>query len=123
MNICFEVSLNGKKLTTAGMDSPAQVLITSLSFVKQFPPDKAVNLSLHVSGLHELHQEHYEWLQEPLRIHDEVVIRVMDSGTPDSPVRTIQRAEDRNAVLKRKLAYYYRLKEELKEVLEGAEQV
>jgi hypothetical protein len=69
-----------------------------------------------ISGLDTIKNEHYQWGQTPLAQWDEVLIRIADSRSISSySVKTED--ELKAEVLERKLKYFYKLKEELKEHL------
>ena len=92
--ITFEVFINGKKVTTAGV-ADYGVLSAILSWVKR-RQEKGEELSLNIGGLvsNDLQTEHLNWLQQDLKVGDEIVIKIVDAEKAD-PVasRTLKSAE------------------------------
>lgn len=87
---CFEVTINGKKVCTAGIGDYG-VLNTILSFVggkessDQTPSER---LELTVFGVATSTvgaSEHLEWLRRDLLVGDEIVIRIIEASECDQP--------------------------------------
>jgi hypothetical protein len=83
----FEISLNGKKLCTAGVGDNG-VLVAGANWVGK-PGDE--DLFLTVSGLSSSRSEHVDWIsQKPLRVSDEIQIRVVETTQVDEPTERKQ---------------------------------
>jgi hypothetical protein len=94
---CFEVYLNGEKLCTAGIGD--QGVLTAIvnwissrhGDVRQTAPEAAVGpprLMLSVGGLASSCDQHMQWIgpgDKPLKVGDEVMIKVIEALTPDAP--------------------------------------
>ncbi len=119
--ICFEVSLNGRRLTTAGIPGFA-VLNTILNWVNRRPrPGRAGSseLCLSVGGLDSNGPDYagygtfLDWVRRPLKSGDLVKVRVLERESADPPTA---RRSDSKAELERdrKDSNRYYLKEHLK---------
>lgn len=94
-NLCFVVSLNGKRLCVAGVD--AGVLHAVISWVGGSPRttrkggrSKAGATDLHVSGLYSPDPEtqiHPLWAHRRLRDGDAITLRLVRGAKPDRPHR------------------------------------
>jgi len=95
---CFEVTINGEKLCTAGVEDG--VLTSILAYVKRArrPEDereghtseKVESLDIRVGGLENISDEataNIDWLVRDLSIGDEIRIRIIDSPVCDEPMR------------------------------------
>jgi ClpX C4-type zinc finger len=93
---CFEVTINGERLCTAGVEDG--VLTAILSFVKpQKPSDEAQaddtsvkteSLDIRVGGLVNVEPDasaHVDWLTQDLFVGDEVTIKILEATTCDEP--------------------------------------
>src|SRR5262249_40865372 len=91
---CFEVTINGEKLCTAGVEDG--VLTSILAYVKRArrPEDereghtseKVESLDIRVGGLENISDEataNIDWLVRDLSIGDEIRIRIIDSPVCD----------------------------------------
>ncbi|MGH9496556.1 MAG: hypothetical protein ACRD3B_16255 [Candidatus Sulfotelmatobacter sp.] len=84
----FEVSLNGEKLCLAGIGDDG-VLTAILSWVTG---ENAADMFLEVGGLLSLVDEHVSWLnQKPLRVDDEIQVRIVEVDAVDRPTRRRRR--------------------------------
>ena len=93
---CFEVTINGEKVCTAGIGDDG-VLTSIVSFVMrsntsdkagESPNDKSESLDLRVGGLANREAsatEHVEWLHQGLTVGDEIVIRIIEATVCDEP--------------------------------------
>ena len=90
---CFEVTINGKKVCTAGVGDDG-VLMSIVSFVMRCNASAEIgesqndNLDLRVSGLTNREagvSEHVEWLHQGLAVGDEIVIRIIEAAVCDEP--------------------------------------
>ena len=99
--IGFEVSLNGRRLCTAGAGDDG-VLTAIVSFVC-----KRKELELEIGGL--AADAHLKWPAPPtLVVGDEITVRVVETDQPDPPA-TSQR-DDHALVEAGEREYYERLK-------------
>src|SRR6476660_915949 len=93
---CFEVTINGERVCTAGVGDDG-VLTSILSFVKSSNAsdetgepqnNNSENLDLRVGGLTNRESgvtEHLEWLHQGLAVGDEIVIRIIEDSVCDEP--------------------------------------
>jgi len=97
--ICFEVSVNGNRLCTAGVGENG-VLTAILTWVssqsEEASPDNEERKEkpiLHISGL--MNEEHISWLENPnlISLGDVVSIKVISSQTIDEPSRRESRVD------------------------------
>jgi hypothetical protein len=106
--IGFEVDLNGTRLCTASAGETG-VLSAIVTWVQRSAPGvpEPSELSLAVGGLAKGTQ--LEWVsQRKLAVGDEVLVKIVETATPDPPVhtRTVDRAADEADERK----YYERLR-------------
>ena len=95
--IAFEVSHNGRQLCTAGVGRPG-VLSAMVTWtlrdpeaVVAVPPEcredaAREDLRVEVGGLAD--HTHHKWLHATLQTGDEVLVRVCDTATVDSPLHS-----------------------------------
>lgn len=113
-NYGFEVSLNGKKLCRAGFDTKYSVITTILTWFRR-KLDEDQSLDLHVGGLNENQDQSYYWIEQPVKLDDEITIKIIDKNFDEGILKEKQLIEE--DIIKDKIAYYHQLKEELKEHL------
>ncbi|HYL37152.1 MAG TPA: hypothetical protein VEV17_14645 [Bryobacteraceae bacterium] len=77
--IAFKVFQNGRGVCTAGLGGKPGVLTATLHWVDRQGRDE---LWLHVGGLESATQQHIIWAAQPLRIGDEVAIRILENVKP-----------------------------------------
>lgn len=88
----FQIYLNGKKLTTAGVGDLG-VLSAVVSWVRRKGDHTLAKkqdrmeeeLSLHVGGLISPTEEHVRWLDRGLKVGDEVRIAIAEDAKVDRP--------------------------------------
>jgi len=114
-NYGFEIELNGKKLVRAGFNCRHYVISCILNSLRR-DRDESEELHISVGGLDIKADQHVDWAREDLKLGDTLSIKVID-GNFDNPVTYAERVSEEEE-LKRKLDYYYQLKEELKEYLD-----
>lgn len=116
--ICFEVSLNGQRLTTAGIPGHA-VLSTVITWVRsrhhKEPYRSNGHLDFRVGGLDANSRKredgkHLEWVQRDLAVGDVVEVRILEAESADPPLASEKASEAGSA---RRSDRYY-LKEHLK---------
>jgi hypothetical protein len=116
--IAFEVTLNGKRVCTAGVEDFG-VLSTILTWVRRSPEHSRdgntieEELTAEVSALDTRDPkagEHLKWLSETLRLGDSISIRIVDVEKVDPP--TSRYCNDPEADARAKRQYYERLKRE-----------
>jgi hypothetical protein len=101
--LCFEVSVNGKRLALAGVGDRG-VLTAILSWVSQ-PENNRAELMLELGGL--TADEHKRWPDKSLAVGDHLEVIIVEAPWPDVP--TIEpRAKARDEAEERR--YYERLK-------------
>lgn len=111
-NYGFEVSLNGKKLCSAGFDANHFATTTILTSARKVLDDEE-DLSLYVGGLNSDEGKNYDWVTQILKKDDEILIKIIDDTFDEGTLKENELTEE--TIIKNKIAYYYRLKEELKE--------
>jgi hypothetical protein len=99
--IGFEVTLNGRRLCTAGAID-ASVLTTIVSFL-----GKRNELELEIGGL--VDEAHLKWPSPgSLAVGDEVTVRIIETDRPDPPA--ISQRDDRALIEAGERKYYEMLK-------------
>lgn len=99
--LVFDVLVNGELQCTAGLDGPC-VLTSILTFVRS-AEDKDNDCSLVVGGLDSAAHEHLTWLEQKLKVGDQVTITVADREQADPP--TLRKKDDPQFDLERQQAY------------------
>jgi hypothetical protein len=116
--IAFEVSINGKRMCTAGI-ADFGVLSAILSWARRRPEnsrdgkDSEEELTFEVGGLDNSDaavSEHLNWLATPLQVGDTVSIRVIEPNEVEAPGE--RRRQDPDAIAEAKRRYYEQLKRE-----------
>ena len=106
--IGFEVALNGSRLCVASAGDTG-VLSACVTWVLRTAPGvkEQSDLRLDIGGLSE--QTHLKWpAPRKLQVGDEVLVRVVETATPDPPERT--QRDDVGLVEAEERKYYERLK-------------
>lgn len=83
--ICFELSVNDQKRSTAGV--PGTGTVTQTVVWIRRPGDTHDGLYVTLSG-HETHAEpetHVDWGRIPLKVGDVVTLRIVEGDTVDAP--------------------------------------
>jgi hypothetical protein len=88
----FQVSLNGKKLCTAGVGDHG-VLHSMVTWVRRKgeqtrtkrPGSVEEELTLTVGGLITPKAEHVDWADRPLKVGDEVTVKIVGATKTDRP--------------------------------------
>jgi len=114
----FEISVNGKIICVAGLESG--VLTAILSWVRD-PPDPEFasgrdELEFNVGGRVSLSPEGSEdlsWIKQPLKVGDTVGIRIVDVENIDEPVT--RERDDPKLVERSQRAFYERMKRKFEE--------
>jgi len=114
--ICFELSVNDKKLTTAGVPGDG-TLTQTVAWVRR-PGDAHDGLYLTLSG-HETHadvmaQAHVDWGRVNLKVGDVVTLRIVEGGTVDAPQ---SRKSNPEARAERRVAHMREELEQLEHVI------
>jgi hypothetical protein len=102
MALCFEVTVNREPPVVAG-SSKAGVLTAILSHVSA-----RTELTLEVGAMVSDPREHLDWIKRGLKVGDTVVVRIVESGSPDQPVE--RRREEPSFVADQERAYYEHLR-------------
>jgi hypothetical protein len=84
--LAFEVTLNGKRLCSAGVGAEG-VLTAILTWVHRHG-ETGEECNMTVSGVTSLPRAHVGWIDEDLRVGDEVGIKVLDRTEVDVPAMT-----------------------------------
>lgn len=117
--ICFELSVNDRKLTTAGVSGDG-TLTQTVAWVRR-PGDTHDGLYVTLSG-HETHadvmaQAHVDWGRVTLKVGDVVTLRIVEGTAADAPQSRKSNAEAR---AERRTA---QLREELEQLEQRAAQL
>lgn len=113
--ICFEVTINGKKVCTAGIEGIG-VLTAIFDFARRKKDGEEIvqeGPHLKIGGLNchgKNDDENLDWVKRHLSVGDEVSIRIIDSLQIDQP-KTRKRS-DPEFVEKQQRKYYEKLKRE-----------
>ena len=115
--LCFEVYINGERRCRAGVGA-AGVLSTIVSWVGKEPqsPRKRGRTvrgeaDIHVGGLYSPEpgvNVYPRWLQEPLKLGDEISVRIVNADTCDQPYDVHSSSKEESE--KREREYYEQLK-------------
>lgn len=79
----FEVYLNGKKITVAGIGLSG-VLDTTIYWVSRDKP-KCGKHHLRIGGLHNPTHESWEWIDQLVKPGDEVLVKIATAESADPP--------------------------------------
>jgi hypothetical protein len=110
----FEVKLNGNLICRAGLEQDHYVMSCIVDAIMR--KDNGVErLHLNIGGLDSIKNQHVRWFQDTLQENDEVHIKVITDNFDNPPIVYPQDADE--FVLERKIEYYHKLKEELKDHL------
>jgi hypothetical protein len=90
--LCFDVSLNGKRVCRAGL-GPEGVLTSIVTWVYHTGPSddrsqlRAKQVDLHVGGL--VNDDHVAWtdMYGDLTVGDNVLVSIVEADNPDEPSR------------------------------------
>lgn len=110
----FEVSLNGRKLTRAGISKENYVVNCIIGSVHR--ENDSGGLYMQIGGLDSDLDMHFSWLGEQLNHGDKILVEVIDDGFdgPNSTYKPFSEEEIRE----QKMKHYLQLKEELKDYLQ-----
>ncbi|HZI14765.1 MAG TPA: hypothetical protein VE153_30635 [Myxococcus sp.] len=123
--ICFELSVNDKKVATAGVPGDG-TLTQTVAWVRR-PGDAHDGLYLTLNG-HETHadvmaQAHVDWGRVNLKVGDVVTLRIVEGGTVDAPQSRKSnpeaRAERRVAHMREELEQLEQRTAELRKALQN----
>jgi hypothetical protein len=102
MALCFEVTVNEEAPAVAGTPE-AGVLTAILSHVSA-----RSELTLEVAAMVSDPREHLDWIKRDLKVGDTVVVRVVESDSPDQPV--VRHREEPSFAADQERAYYEHLR-------------
>jgi hypothetical protein len=102
MGLCFEVTVNEEDPVVAAAPE-AGVLTAMLTHVSA-----QSELTLEVAAMTSDPREHLAWIKRDLKVGDTVVVRVVESGSPDQPVE--RHREEPSFVADQERAYYEHLR-------------
>lgn len=115
----LEIKKNGKYLCRAGLDEENGVLTCIVDIVKRIGESKE-ELNLNIGGLNSRTRQQVRWLAEPLKQGDTISVEVIDENY-DPPTQITGPDSDQflseEEILKKKIEYFYQLKQELKDYL------
>jgi len=102
--ITFEIAVNGKKLSTAGLNGPG-VVTSAVTWVRGEPKkegDVAIDhLDFRVGGLVSRTGTHVIWLRRDLKVGDDVRITVLENRKADKPKKNPMPEKTRLALEKK----------------------
>ncbi|PUV24582.1 hypothetical protein [Sphingobacterium athyrii] len=110
----FEVSLNGNKVTRAGISKENYVVNCIIGSVHR--ENDSGGLYMQIGGLDSDLDMHFSWLGEQLNHGDKISIEVID-GEFDEPTSK-SKALTEQEIREQKMKHYLQLKEELKDFLQ-----
>ena len=118
--ICFEITINGEKICTAGIEHEYGVLSSILTWVNRnktqagkSTEDSEEELFLDVGGLithGDNDHGNLKWVKRKIKPGDEIAIRVIESDSCSQP--SSRTKQDPEFLDKQKRKYYEKLKEE-----------
>jgi hypothetical protein len=111
-NPSFEIYINNRLVTTAGITSEFEVVTAITKWVNS-SVDNYKDLSINVGGLDSTDESYLTWFNQDLGIGDEVTIKITDIDNIFTPTVNPKISEEEH--LERKINYFHRLKEELKD--------
>lgn len=124
--VCFEISRNGTKICTAGIEKEFGVLDAILSWVKRNPvangsesnvsAHSKEELFLHIGGLDSETKSHLNWSENELELGDTISIKIVNLDHCDTPTSIVKR--DPKKELESKIEYYHQLKAELGDLVD-----
>lgn len=82
--LAFELSVNGKRLCTAGIDETG-VLAANITWVLGAVGEPDEHVSVTLGGLRSRVSEHLRWLNHPLKRNDLVTVRIVETDKVDRP--------------------------------------
>ena len=95
--IAYQISVNGKKVATAGVQEGVVSAIANWVFVRSDVaenPEKDWNASFTLAGLDELTSEHLKWFRCDLQVRDEVTLKLVDTERVDEPTERTRNKPD-----------------------------
>lgn len=110
----FEISLNGKKVTRAGISKKNYVVNCIIDSVHR--KNDSGGLYMQVGGLDSDLDMHVGWFSEELKVGDKILVEVIDSDFDEPTSKNKPFSEEE--IRKQKINHYLQLKEELKDYLE-----
>jgi hypothetical protein len=120
--LCFNVILNGQRVTTAGIDGLGVVSAILTRVSRHWDSTRTrPSISLNVGGLQD--DVSFTWLQRRLRTGDVVTIELREQESADEPHRRTpeQAAKDRPKILREELKHVERRRAELLKELQQLE--
>lgn len=111
-NLGFRISYKGKHLSNVGLETDG--VVTCIFHAVQ-RIGEAQELYFNAGGLNSKTGEHLDWFSQSLEIGDKIEIEVIDSNFDQPP--KIRKPITKEEELEQKIAYFHRLKEELKDYL------
>jgi hypothetical protein len=113
-NYGLEIYLNDSYLCRAGFENTYHVLTCMINSFRR-DIDKGEELFLEVAGLNSETDQNFDWINTELKSGDRISIQIITDKF-DKPSK-IREGDSKKFILERKIEYYHKLKEELKEHL------
>lgn len=113
-NYGLEIYLNDNYVCRAGFENKYHVLSFIVTSVRR-EFDNSEELFLQVGGLNSETDQHFDWINTEFENGDKISIQVIPDKF-DKPLK-IREGDSKKFILERKIAYYYKLKAELKDHL------
>jgi hypothetical protein len=114
INYGFEIYLNDNYLCRAGFENSYHVLTLILTSARR--SNNIEDLALNVGGLNSETEQHVRWANTDLKNGDRISVQIVTDKFDQPP--NVRERESKEMDLKRKIEYYYKLKEELKDYLD-----
>jgi hypothetical protein len=108
----FEITINSKIIAVGAIDAENASMTILTSWMKKRPQDPE-ELTLDFGGYNVDEDDQFRWIKKELKIGDTITIKIGGYVEP-SPIISRYEKTAEDIVLKSKIEYYYRLKEELK---------
>lgn len=109
----LEITLNGEKVSLAGLKSEYGVITAIVTCKKRFG-EKEETITLDVAGLDSQTRNRWEWFNKDLQNTDEIIVKIIPSDKSEQP-SVITEETMRQRLLEDNLKTFYRLREELKD--------
>jgi alpha-galactosidase/6-phospho-beta-glucosidase family protein len=108
----FEISVNGKKVCTAGLNEVG-VVSSVVTWVRGAPKNEGTSpverVDLRVAGLNSRTETHLTWLTRSLQVGDEVKIKVLAKTKADKPASRKSNSEMKELAAKFKARFQKQL--------------
>jgi hypothetical protein len=113
-NPTFEIYINDRLITTAAITSEFGVLTAITTWVNSSIENHS-SLRMEITGLDTTNDSYLTWHKQDLVIGDELKVKITDNVNISIPTTNPKISEEEH--LERKISYFHRLKEELKDYI------